>query len=408
MNAVDGADSHNASHPQSPSLLTVILDTNPYAWALLESTLPLSAAIANLLVFINAHLACNYANKVAVVASHCNHAAWLYPTPSTPSISQSKAIQLDADGDITMNGQPSTEPEPENQQQSQSPFNKYRPFLLVEEQLTRNLHCLLSATPPSAVTSTTSTMLAGALTLALSHINRESIAYAEAHGAANPDPTSSTTGPATSTASGLPPPPNSTTADPTSAAANPLNPTALQSRILIISLSNNTHSAQHYIPIMNSIFACQRLHIPIDIIKLAGDAAFLQQASDATGGIYIPINAHPAGFLQYLMLGFLPDQRARAHLILPSRVDVDFRAACFCHRKVVDVGFVCSICLSIFCEPLGGEGECLTCGTRLGMVEYGAKLVVVARKKKRKKDKGLVGKGGALSSGTPTPTPATV
>lgn len=30
----------------------------------------------------------------------------------------------------------------------------------------------------------------------------------------------------------------------------------------------------------------------------------------------------------------------------PTAVGVDFRAACFCHRRVVDVGFVCSICLS--------------------------------------------------------------
>lgn len=30
----------------------------------------------------------------------------------------------------------------------------------------------------------------------------------------------------------------------------------------------------------------------------------------------------------------------------PGNVGVDFRAACFCHRNVVDLGFVCSVCLS--------------------------------------------------------------
>lgn len=30
----------------------------------------------------------------------------------------------------------------------------------------------------------------------------------------------------------------------------------------------------------------------------------------------------------------------------PGKTGVDFRAACFCHRKVVDLGFVCSVCLS--------------------------------------------------------------
>ena len=71
----------------------------------------------------------------------------------------------------------------------------------------------------------------------------------------------------------------------------------------------------------------------------------LQQASDATGGVYMKPE-RPEGILQYLMMGFLPDATARRVLIMPSAGGVDFRAACFCHRKVVDVGFVCSVCLS--------------------------------------------------------------
>ncbi|PGG95213.1 hypothetical protein AJ79_10187 [Helicocarpus griseus UAMH5409] len=415
MNAVDGADRYDpSSNLPSPSLLTIILDTNPTAWAALDPVLPLSSAIANLLVFINAHLACNYANKVAVVASHCHHAAFLYPTqgnnPNPPK-------DTDTDGDIPMNNTTNTNgnrhasSSSSSLEEKEDTSNKYRPFRLVEEQLTANLHALLSTTTAADVSSTTSTMIAGALTLALSHINRETIAHAEAHGtSANSDPTTSSASTSTHTATGLPPPPGSsltsTTAPP--APGHVPGPHTLTSRILIISLSSTTHSAHHYIPLMNTIFASQRLHIPIDIIKLAGDAAFLQQAADATRGIYIPISAHPAGFLQYLMLGFLPDQRSRRHLVLPSRVDVDFRAACFCHRRVVEVGFVCSICLSIFCEPLlGGEGggECLTCGTKLGMGEYGARPVVVGRKRKRKKEKGPGGGNRGVSSGTATPTP---
>ena len=39
---------------------------------------------------------------------------------------------------------------------------------------------------------------------------------------------------------------------------------------------------------------------------------------------------------------------------------LSFRAACFCHRQLIDVGFVCSVCLSIFCKfsPI-----CTTCHT---------------------------------------------
>ncbi|EEP80367.1 conserved hypothetical protein [Uncinocarpus reesii 1704] len=389
MNAVDASDHYDTSSADtSPSLLTIVLDTNPHAWALLEETLPLSTAVANLLVFINAHLACNYANKVAVVASHSQEARWLYPA-STTSPSNSQNGSTDTDGDTNMS---SSNPPP-----TQS--NKYRPFRIVEEQLTRNLKDLLSTTSPASLSSTTSTMMAGALTLALSHINRETIVYAETHGASSAKLDADPSNPAP-TASALPPPPGSTF-DPSSNTNRNLS--GLQSRILIISVSSATGSAHQYIPIMNSIFACQRLHIPIDICKLSGDAVFLQQACDATRGIYVPVD-HPLGFLQYLMVAFLPDQRSRSHLILPTRVDVDFRAACFCHRKVVDVGFVCSICLSIFCEPPEGA-DCLTCGTHLELGDYGAKPVVVARKKKRKKGTGKGPNANGGSSGGATPIP---
>lgn len=43
---------------------------------------------------------------------------------------------------------------------------------------------------------------------------------------------------------------------------------------------------------------------------------------------------------------FLPEPSVREQLILPSSVHIDYRAACFCHRRLVDIGFVCSVCLS--------------------------------------------------------------
>ncbi|KAK5255303.1 RNA polymerase II transcription factor B subunit 4, partial [Exophiala xenobiotica] len=170
-----------------------------------------------------------------------------------------------------------------------------------------------------------------------------------------------------------------------------------------------------------------RLSIPIDILQLplttlptptptqnlqsddgsgsnsksSDSTVFLQQAADATHGIFIPAELQPPtpssssssgaasasasqAFLTYLLLSFLPSPMTRSrHLILPTRIDVDFRAACFCHRNVVSVGFVCSICLSIFCS-VPENGDCLTCGTHLTVGHYGARPVVVAKKTKKK------------------------
>jgi len=194
--------------------------------------------------------------------------------------------------------------------------NKYRPFALIEDSLLTSLRELISTTTEADISTTATTQMAGALTLALAYINKATINY---------------TGISTETKT-----------TPTAVDTNEA-PTGIQSRILVISVSGDL--AHQYIPIMNTTFAAQRLRIPIDILKLAGDTVFLQQASDATKGIYLQLRS-PQGLLQYLMMAFLPDQMSRKHLIAPSQEVVDFRAACFCHRKVVDVGFVCSICLS--------------------------------------------------------------
>ncbi|KAJ5939232.1 hypothetical protein N7466_002366 [Penicillium verhagenii] len=378
MNSVDASEHYDLGATDlAPSLLTIILDTNPHAWAALEKSLSLSQAVANILVFINAHLACNYANEVAVVASHSQKAAWLYPVLSTTHES------ADREGDVAMNVT--------NGEAPTSQTNKYRPFRLVEEQVTTNLQNLLDSTTSDDIRENMSTMIAGALTLALSNINRRTIAWAEEHGGKELDDAAGEGAGGRAGGGGGPGASNRYAAD---------DDERLQSRILILSVSGSGDSAHQYIPVMNSIFACQRLHIPIDVCKLSGDAVFLQQACDATKGVYMSLS-EPRGLLQYLMMAFLPDQRSRRHLVLPTRVDVDFRAACFCHRRVVDIGFVCSICLSIFCEP-PPDNNCLTCGTSLGAGDYGLKPALIPRKKKKKKRV-----NGASAAGTPmsTPTP---
>ena len=300
---------------------------------------------------------------------------------------------------------------------------KYPVFRHLEEELLANLSKLLASTNPATIFSTASTRLAGAFSLALSYINRQSINLDEVNGRA---------------------------AHPTDAAAGSSvggsKSSSLDARILLISASQSHDLANQYISIMNSIFACQRLSIPIDICQISSSATtsdstnaikpsdqassapknalppalpapnrsssssstvFLQQASDATRGIYIPLDTpphihrhhFPSTFLQTLMMAFLPSRASRIHLSSPTRVDVDFRAACFCHRRVVDLGFVCSICLSIFCSvppppppsspsPSSNshngrsnavikETRCLTCQTRLDVGDYGGRPIVV-------------------------------
>lgn len=130
-------------------------------------------------------------------------------------------------------------------------------------------------------------------------------------------------------------------------------------RILILSVSPDLSSS--YIPIMNAIFSAQKLKVTIDVCKVYGpDTVFLQQAAHLTNGSYIYLERRDA-LLQYLIMSFLSPTSIRKILAVPKQDKIDFRAACFCHKNIVDIGFVCSVCLSIFCQPLP---VCSTCRTK--------------------------------------------
>jgi transcription initiation factor TFIIH subunit 3 len=117
----------------------------------------------------------------------------------------------------------------------------------------------------------------------------------------------------------------------------------LKPRLLVIRCDKD--SPIQHISTMNCIFAAQKQNITIDGCVLWEESSYLQQAADLTGGIYIRI-PEPAALLQFLLWVFLPDVQCRSLLSLPVTSTIDYRASCFCHHKLVDVGFVCSVCLA--------------------------------------------------------------
>ncbi|KAG7098767.1 hypothetical protein E1B28_000675 [Marasmius oreades] len=146
----------------------------------------------------------------------------------------------------------------------------------------------------------------------------------------------------------------------TSSTDQSLEPVALPDpRILIVSVSPDITSS--YIPVMNSIFSAQKLKVTIDACQISGpENVFLQQATHLTGGSFIYAERQDA-LLQYLIMALLSPPSVRRTIAVPTQDKIDFRATCFCHKNIVDIGFVCSVCLSIFCQPVP---VCSTCRTK--------------------------------------------
>lgn len=126
---------------------------------------------------------------------------------------------------------------------------------------------------------------------------------------------------------------------------------AVKTAVVVVNDGMATSSSQ-YVQLMNALFEAQKNDIKINVVDLVKDNAqdydsvLLKQAASITAGFYI--KAHSDKEIIPILLNFAPDLSASARSVLnvPKQENVDFRGSCFCHGKVVDLGYVCSVCLS--------------------------------------------------------------
>jgi len=133
----------------------------------------------------------------------------------------------------------------------------------------------------------------------------------------------------------------------------------------VMVLSATTDLPSQYIPVMNCIFSFQKAEVLIDSFVVAhGDCALLQQAADITRGVYLRPELSSlrskGSLLAWFMSCFLADRLTRyvdgdsetktTFLRLPRPQSVDYRASCFKTGQAIRIGFVCSVCLSIFAK----------------------------------------------------------
>ncbi|WVW80661.1 hypothetical protein I302_102647 [Kwoniella bestiolae CBS 10118] len=357
-----------SSYPKTtpPSVLLVIIDIHPLSWSLLASPPPLPSVpdqpaidkahaspmtlpdfVTILMVFLNAHLASRWGNEVVVYGASAGRAKLLYPPPSNAVAGPSK-------------------PRP----------NTYLPFQLLDSRIEQGLKEMAAEEQDRLANGDVNSLnqppaMVSALTKALCFINRinphTSASAALVDPTAAPDPSApSSTGPDRPETRILVI--NATPGENVSTSSSSLDPSQTNGEV-----DGNVQKASGgqmrggYVGLMNCVFAAQKAKVPIDVLSLpppsidASPPIFLQQAAHLTEGIYWQWNGR-GGLLQYLHALYLPPPSLRHHpFAVPPQDAVGFRAVCFCHHKTLDVGFVCSVCLSIFCEP---RPVCLMCKTR--------------------------------------------
>lgn len=313
----------------NPSLLTVILELTPKSWASLASQAPLQEITKALVVFLNAHLSLNNTNQVAFLVSLNMGARFLHPA-QTASDSRPSYVNP----------------------------GMYRQFRLVDEAVFDALNGELQRLAVAPKDGRSS--LAGALLMALTYTNRMQ----------RVDQSISTTAALAISAAGQ-------NGGNSNSAAAP----AMDARVLVVT-ANDTYD-NNYIGIMNTIFAAQKMKVAIDVAKLGQNSApYLQQAADATNGVYLHVE-QPQGMVQTLATAFFVEPLLRLLVILPTLANVDYKALCFLTGRAVDVGYVCSVCLCIM-SIIPEGGVCPTCKSTFDE-KYVARLRrgPVLRKKRR-------------------------
>ena len=300
----------------SCSLLTVVVDLDERAWA--EQGLGVHAVAESVLLFINVFLAQDQDNHVALVASHPDQgvAELVYP--------------LERENDLLASGANA----------------RVRLCLLMRRLFGSSTleesgdEATTTASTPTTTTTTLTTTassrptLASALSLAVLYANH--VALRTSMGEA-----------------GLP------------------------MRVLVVTASRDNPA--EYVPFMNAAYAAHKVKaaagMPVDVCDAspAPHSTMLLQVASLTNGLVVrpdPSVVDRQGVLaQVLVQNFLCDHIQRSKLRTPVQPLADMRATCTCHReRLLDVGFTCSVCMSVYCNETAlekGLSKCLRCGSRL-------------------------------------------
>lgn len=365
----------------SPDFLVVVLDINPLAWTRrsealgkgkakeVASDVALEDALSAIMILLNAHMAMQHENGLAIyAAAGTGTAQLLYST--APFSNKAAGSESASSAASASTHKPDA--------------NTYQPFKLVDDHLEQGIRNTCAsmferargaqeaigasaeneAVKHATLARSVNVGIVSALSQALCHLNR--LGLSDATDAANAGNGIAAT--AQTRAGG------GNSASSGGAGGGAGNMGSFKSRILILSVTQD--ASTQYIPMMNCIFAAQKKGITIDVCKLFGsDTVFLQQASYLTSGTYFRLaddqddtSTKSSGatdmrsrLVQTLMTTYLPSRSMRGVMNLPTLEEIDFRAACFCHRRIVDIGYICSVCLSLFCQP---RPFCLTCRSK--------------------------------------------
>ena len=154
----------------------------------------------------------------------------------------------------------------------------------------------------------------------------------------------------------------------------------MDSRIIMV--HNSEMEKNIYGKLMNCIFVLDSRNIVLDVIDLYNKDPYeyLKQAALKQKGVHFNLSPADSGMFQYLCAGLLISNSERnSSCKMPYKVEIEYKGSCSCHNAQVDVGYVCSVCLGVYCgesfKKHKDAGICVFCKERFDLLDYNAVVV---------------------------------
>ncbi|CRH00823.1 RNA polymerase II transcription factor B subunit 4, putative [Plasmodium relictum] len=152
----------------------------------------------------------------------------------------------------------------------------------------------------------------------------------------------------------------------------------INTRIFLLDISKSHFYTNQYTQLMNIAYNAKRNNVIIDVFSLNHKTKILEQICNITNGLYIDnsiflnVNCNDKIediLTQIIIFWFLPSNNSRKYFSNTYLNEDTNIAVCSCHNKQIDIAYICSCCLAIYCSEKDSQTNkdricCSICKTR--------------------------------------------
>lgn len=111
---------------------------------------------------------------------------------------------------------------------------------------------------------------------------------------------------------------------------------------------------------------------PVQPANIPTKQDYLKQATQKTKGVYIPVKIPTKGMIQFVLQSLVMSKAQRDTFKMPYLTATSFSGSCNCHDENVELAFVCSACLAIYCQRgrKDNTGVCDFCHEKYDLVNF--------------------------------------